>query len=98
MPSAVTQESYRAVPQDPPRKHWTRKECDALEAAGLLQNERLELVEGELINKLGKNRPHTITLTFVASWLRRIFGEEFVNLETSIDVAPEDNPTSEPEP
>jgi Uma2 family endonuclease len=96
MPSVVTQESF--LSSDPPRKHWSRAECDALENAGLLNGERLELIEGELISKMGKRRPHTITTTLVADWLRRTFGAEFVNSETPIDVAPEDNPTNEPEP
>jgi Uma2 family endonuclease len=56
------------------------------------------LVEGELISKMGKKRPHTITATLVADWLRRAFGAQFVNTETPVDVAPEDNPASEPEP
>jgi Uma2 family endonuclease len=60
--------------------------------------QHLELVEGELINKMGKKRPHTITLSAVYAWLIRTFGAEYVNPETSIDVSPEDNPTSEPEP
>lgn len=58
MPSAVTQEQYRSVPLDPPRKHWSRAGCEALEDAGLLRGERVELVEGELIDKMGKKRPH----------------------------------------
>jgi Uma2 family endonuclease len=87
-----------AIPLDPPRKHWTREECDALEAVGLLDGAHLELVEGELISKMGKKRPHTITLTLVGTLLIRVFGEEFVNWHAPIDVAPEDNPTNEPEP
>jgi len=47
---------------------------------------------------MGKGRPHTIALTLVRNWLMRVFGEQFVETEPSIDVAPEDNPTSEPEP
>jgi Uma2 family endonuclease len=39
------------------RKRWTRAECDALESSGLLANERLELVEGDLIDKKGEKRP-----------------------------------------
>lgn len=97
MPSAVTQESYR-FSLEPPRKHWSREECQALEASGVLEGERLELIDGELIDKMGKKRPHTIVLTLVVSWLRRVFGEEFVNQEATVDVAPEDNPTNEPEP
>ncbi len=96
MPSVVTQESV--LSSDPPRKHWSRAECDALENAGILNGERLELVEGELISKMGKKRPHTITLTLVVAWLNRVFGAESVNWETPMDVAPEDNPTSEPQP
>jgi Uma2 family endonuclease len=34
----------------------------------------------------------------VYAWLLRVFGEQYLNPETTIDVAPEDNPTSEPEP
>jgi Uma2 family endonuclease len=98
MPSVVTQEQFHSVPLEPPRKHWSRAECEALETAGLLHGERVELVEGELINKMGKKRPHVNTLFLVAEWLTKVFGERFVNRESPIDVAPEDNPASEPEP
>jgi Uma2 family endonuclease len=83
---------------DPPRKRWTRAECATLEAAGLWDQQRLELVEGELISKMGKKRPHVNALVAVQAWLVRTFGERFVNPEAPIDVAPEDNPTNEPEP
>jgi Uma2 family endonuclease len=57
----------------------------------------LELVEGELI-KMAKNRPQINAFTAVLAWLIRVFGEQHVNAEAPIDVAPEDNPTSEPQP
>jgi Uma2 family endonuclease len=60
--------------------------------------QHLELVEGELISKMGKNRPHAGTLTYVFAWFIEAFGKPFVNAESPIDVAPEDNLTSEPEP
>jgi Uma2 family endonuclease len=69
-----------------------------LERSGILLDQRLELIDGELINKMGKNRPHVIHLNRLAAWLRRQFGEEFVNQAAPTDVAPEDNPTNEPEP
>jgi Uma2 family endonuclease len=47
---------------------------------------------------MGKKRPHTITLTLMVAWLNRVFGAEFVNWETPMDVAPQDNPTNEPQP
>ena len=98
MPVAVTEPPYRSAPPEPPRKLWTRAECAVLEAAGLLDQEHLELVEGELINKMGKKRPHVNGATLVMGWLTQVFGMEFVNLEASIDVAPEDHPTNEPQP
>lgn len=99
MPTIVTEIPYRPVPVDPPRKRWTRGECAALQATGLWDLKPLELVEGELINRRkGKNRPHINTFIQVQAWLLRVFGEQYVNPEASIDVAPEDNPTNEPEP
>jgi hypothetical protein len=83
---------------DPPRKRWTRAECDTLEASGLWEQQRLELVHGELISKMGKKRPHLNALVALQAWLVRTFGEQFVNPGAPIDVAPEDNPTNEPEP
>jgi len=54
MPTVITDRPYRPVPVDPPRKRWTRAECAALEASGLWDQQRLELVQGELISKMGK--------------------------------------------
>jgi Uma2 family endonuclease len=98
VPTAVTEMPYRPVPTDPPRKRWTRAECAVLEALEPWDQQRLELVDGELINKMGKRRPHVNAFTAVLAWVMRVFGEQYVNSEAPIDVAPEDNPTSEPEP
>lgn len=87
-----------AAVTDPPRKRWTRDECVSLASSGLWDREHLELVHGELISKMGKKRPHVNALVAVQAWLLRTFGEQFVNPEAPIDVAPEDNPTNEPEP
>jgi Uma2 family endonuclease len=82
----------------PPRKRWTRAECKSLEATGLWNRDRLELIEGELITKMPKNRPHFIVFLSVLEWLVSVFGIKHMNTEAPIDVSPEDNPTSEPEP
>jgi Uma2 family endonuclease len=81
----------------PPRKRWTRAECELLERSGILLDQRLELIDGELINKMGKSRPHVTTVALLMNWLRNAFGWEFVLQESPIDVAPEDNSTNEPE-
>jgi Uma2 family endonuclease len=98
MPTLLTELPRRPAPPDPPRKQWSRAECAALESSGLLDLERLELIEGELIKKVSKTRLHVNSLTLLISWLMQAFGPLFVNPEAPIDVATEDNPTNEPEP
>jgi Uma2 family endonuclease len=83
---------------NPPRREWTRSERERLEEAGLLNGERWELIEGELLRKMPKKRPHVQALGILIKWLIAIFPDSIVNPEAPIDVAPEDNPTSEPEP
>jgi Uma2 family endonuclease len=82
----------------PPRKRWTRAECLMLDATGLWEHERLELIEGDLIDRMGKNRPHVNVTILVMKWLVSVFGALQVTQEALIDVSPDDNPTSEPEP
>jgi Uma2 family endonuclease len=98
MPTVAPEIPGSIVQQSPPRKRWTRAECEIMEAAGLFEQERVELVNGELITKMGKKRPHSDTANQVYGWLIQIFGLSYVNAETPIDVAPEDNPTNEPVP
>ena len=98
MPVAVTEAPYQSLPIEAPRKRWTRAEYEALEATGLWEQEKLELVGGELISKMGKKRPHVSAMSSVQEWLTEVFGKGVVNAEAPIDVAPEDNPTNEPQP
>ena len=98
MPVAVTEAPSQPAPLFPPRKRWTRDECAAIEPLGVLDRDKLELIEGELITKMPKNRPHVNGLTYLSRWIIQTFGGEYVNIEAAINVSPEDNPTSEPEP
>jgi Uma2 family endonuclease len=97
MPASLTVPLPPAV-QSPPRKRWNRAECERLEALGIFEQQHVELIEGELIDKMGKNRPHVDSATLLFGWLIQVFGLRFVNNEAPIDVAPEDNPTNQPVP
>lgn len=88
-PEPVEQISPTAV-------RWTRDDCEALERAGVL-NFRYELVEG-VINRMGQKLRHAGIIRRLLFWLCAIFGEQFVVSQATIDVRPDDNPTSEPEP
>ncbi len=65
---------------------------------GSLDYERFELIEGALIAKVPKNHPHSVVLVVLMEWLQGHFRGRRVAPETAIDVRPEDNPTSEPQP
>jgi Uma2 family endonuclease len=98
MPIALTIAPDPPAPLIPPRKRWTRAECAVLESSGIWDQQMLELIDGELISKTGKNRPHVNALVPMMKWLVATFGWDPVNPETPIDVAPADNPTNEPQP
>jgi len=98
VPTLVSNVPEFPLPLIPPRKRWTREQCADLEASGLFEKERLELVDGELISKMGQNRPHVNAFTLMHLWLLEAFGKQFVNAEAPIDVSEADDPTNEPEP
>lgn len=81
----------------PPRKRWTRAECEKLEMYGLLDGHRYELIEGDLIDKMGKNQPHIIWLTLIQTWFQALFPGQ-VLAEATLAVSPENDPSSEPQP
>jgi Uma2 family endonuclease len=84
--------------RDELRIQWTREDCDRLVQQGWLQSGKFELIEGDIIRKMGQKRPHAIAVTLLFAWCISVFGKWFVQTQASINVAPEDNPTSEPEP
>lgn len=98
MPVTLLEPPKTAESLRPQRKKWTREECQALERAGVADLERYELIEGELLRKMSKNLPHMRALRLLLTMLESAFGANFVIPEATIDVSPEDNPTSWPEP
>jgi len=97
MPTLLTPDIAPPAPE-PRRKRWTRQECLGLEAAGVRDLQRYELIEGDLIDRMGKNSPHVTAVIAITLWLHQVFGALFVRFEGPIDVSPEDNPTNEPQP
>jgi Uma2 family endonuclease len=98
MPITLTEPPPRTLESEPLRKRWTRDECETLAKAGLVDVERYELIEGELIQKVRKSFPQMRARTFLMNRLNEVFGFDFVVPAGATDVAPADNPTSDPEP
>lgn len=82
----------------PFRISWTREDCERFEGEGLLAPGKYELIEGEIIRKMPQNRPHSAGVSRLFAWCISVFGMDFVQTQAAINVAPEDNPTSFPEP
>jgi len=97
MPVALSIPSERVPATDMSHKQWTREECQALQDSGLVERERYELIEGELVRKVSKSSRHIRTLSLLIRFLTRVF-EDTVLQEPSILAAPADTPTSLPEP
>jgi hypothetical protein len=90
MPTGADSLVYTSSPTDQSRKRWTRSKVRALENSGLLADQHLDLISGELLNKMGKNRPDVNATTRIRLWTEGVFGAEFVACEAPIDVAPGD--------
>src|SRR5260221_3036874 len=95
--TAVAESHPVQVPTELRRK-LTRVDCRALEAAGLLEYDRFELIDGELVRRISKSPLHWLTLNLLLEWLRAIFGSRYVQQEISIGLSPALHATNEPEP
>jgi Uma2 family endonuclease len=88
--------SARQIPneKDPfaDRKRWTAEDCRRIEAMGLLEPGTYELLDGEVVEKLGQNVAHSLACkrTFLA--LSLVFGSDHVMLPVSVIVSDEDRP------
>ena len=77
-------------------RRWTREEYDRLVAVGVLgEDERVQLVEGEIVEMSPQGAWHATAVRLVEEALRRAFGEGFdVRVQLPLALGPD----SEPEP
>lgn len=77
-------------------KRWTRREYDRIAEAGLFgPDERVELLEGEIITVTPQQSPHSACIGLIDGMLRQAFGPAYwVRIQLPLIV----DPDSEPEP
>jgi Uma2 family endonuclease len=80
------------------RKRFTRDEYQQMLDSGIFAGQRLELIDGELIDKMGQNPPHAATLRQVLLLLAEIFGLNLVLGQSPVEVATRDSKSNFPEP
>ncbi len=82
----------------PPRKRFTRSEVQQMLDAGLFAGQRFELIDGDLIDKMGQNPPHAYAIRVLLVWLAKILGAATVRVQLPIEVASADQEWTWPEP
>jgi Uma2 family endonuclease len=80
------------------RKRFTRSEVDRMVALGIFDGQRCELIDGELIDKMGQNPPHAQAIRNLFAWLAGLFGAGRLQMQLPVEVKPGDSEWSLPEP
>lgn len=81
-----------------PRKQVTRDEFLQLLDSDVFEGRRYELIEGELIDKMGQKPPHASTIRRVLRLLVQILGIDRVLVQAPVEVAIADRKRNFPEP
>ena len=81
----------------PNRIRWTRQQCQRLVENGELVG-RYELIDGEILSKMGQKPPHMLTIILVSQWLISLFSGGAVRVQGPITLQGEDGKWNEPEP
>lgn len=89
MSAAITQ---------PPRKRFTRSEVDEMLQAGLFAGQRFELIDGDLLDKMGQNPPHATAIELCMAVLMQVYGIRLVRVQLPIEAGGADRERSVPEP
>ena len=98
MPQLLTTQATSTALPESPRKKWNRAEVRILETTGVLDGQHLELIEGELLNKMGKGWLHVLATSKILQVLIELFGVANVVSEAPIELSADDNLANEPEP
>lgn len=72
---------------DEPRKRWTRAEYRHLIEIGVLENGKVELVNGEIWQKMGQGRRHILVVTWILKALGEVFGLSRIQTQSSLPVS-----------
>ncbi len=78
-------------------KLWTVDECDLMSQVGILQG-RYELVEGEVIEKMGQGGTHSLLIRALLNLLAGLFGLERMMVQLPIRILGEAGRYNEPLP
>jgi Uma2 family endonuclease len=81
----------------PNRYRWSVEACYRLRDLGFLDG-KFEVLDGEVVNKMGQKPPHRMAIILLAKWLGEAYGPLSVQTEGPIALEQPDSVYSEPEP
>ena len=79
------------------RKRFAREEVNQMLDLGLFSGQRFELIDGDLIDKMGQNPAHASAIRFLSGWASTHFPGRF-QCQLPIELAGPDAAWNEPEP
>ena len=79
-----------------PRKRFTCQEVERLLNTGVFDGQRFELIDGDLVDKMGQKPPHAIGIQLVHDWLITFL--RLVRVQLPMEAAGKDRERSVPEP
>jgi Uma2 family endonuclease len=95
---AVPMPIPEAAETPPPRKRCTREEFERLLETGVFAGQRYELIDGDLIDKMGQNPPHAYAIQLLSEWLASFLGMAIVRVRLPMQASGKDSERSLPEP
>ncbi len=79
-------------------KRFTRTEIEHMLDLGLFDGQRFELIDGELIDKMGQNPPHARAIRKVFACLLGLFPPATILIQAPVETSGRDRDWSVPEP
>lgn len=78
---------------DPKRRRWTRKEYYRLSELGFFDEQRVQLIGGEIFVMAAQKNFHALGITLTEDALRDAFGKDYwVRIQMSLDLTPRSVP------
>ncbi len=88
-------ENEDIILEEPTKKKWTKDEYYRLAELGFFDGQRVELIEGEIIEMAAMKSPHITSVMILGEILREVFGKDFhVRTQGALDFGK----NSQPEP
>jgi Uma2 family endonuclease len=81
-----------------PRVRFTREDVNQMTDAGLFADRRFELIDGDLIDKMGQKPPHAEAIELLLDLLFEAFGPRRVRVQAPLEVSDADQKYNFPEP